>query len=68
MLGKYPNKGVQKEIFMDYLDLPYLITEQLMKIMDPTSKGYIGIEEFTYVLSTLAWGDLAGKMSLVFQM
>ena len=53
---------------MDYIDLPYFISNQLWKLMDPTNRGWVGLEQFVVILSTITIGDIKDRISLVFQM
>jgi Ca2+-binding EF-hand superfamily protein len=36
--------------------------------MDPTCRGWVGLEQFVIILSTITMGDIKDRISLVFQM
>ena len=59
---------MKKEILTDFLDFPFLLSEQLWKIVEPKAKGFITCEEFADFFGKLAYGSIRDKISLIFQM
>ena len=68
MHGSYTSKGILKETFTDFLDLPYLITEQLWKLIDSNAKGFLSCDDFANFFGKLTCGSIRDKISIIFQM
>lgn len=61
-------KEIDKVTFLQFCNLPGLISERLLKIMDPANTGMITEEAFLNNFTSIFMSDLTARMRLTFKM
>ena len=57
-----PQKGVNKETFLQYMPLNGLLGDRLFNVFDRNSDGYIDFDEFVTGLSEMGRGNIDTKI------
>ena len=59
---------VSKIIFMEYINLPLIISEKLFNSFDHDKDGYLSLKEFVKNLTDLFTGSFEEVMSIIFSL
>ena len=61
-----PQKGVNKETFLQYMPLNGLLGDRLFDVFDTSGDGYIDFDEFVTGLAQMGRGNMDMKIRYVF--